>query len=59
MEDVDEMVAYFSSEVERVLDRVAPLSTRKRRSKFTFNLFSETLDQMKVRDEMKRALINC
>ena len=52
MEEVDEMVAFFSNEVERVLDRVAPFSTRKRRSKFTFKLSSENLDQMSVRDQM-------
>ena len=55
MQDVDEMVSFFSEEIEEVLDRVAPYSERKVVSKRKYKLSQNTLAQMKIRDDMKKA----
>ena len=59
MSDVDEMIEFFISEIQKkVLDKVAPFKNMKNRSKNKFKLSTETQAEIKKRDDIKKLVKN-
>ena len=55
MEEVNKMVQYWDDEICKVLDKVAPMTERKVKSKQKYELSKETYQQMRIRDEMLKS----
>ena len=57
MEDVDKMAQYFSSEYNKVLEKVAPLKEQRVRNKRRPALTPQIVEKLKLRDDAKQKLL--
>ena len=55
--DVDEQVEFYTSEIKKVLNHLAPIKEKVIKNKPKIPLSKETLDQMEIRDDLKAKIM--
>ena len=57
MEDVDDMTEFWTTEINKVFNEMAPLKEKSIRKGKKIGLSKETKEQMKIRDKLKQQIL--